>query len=75
MTYEDAARALKERAEKEPCRIHFLMGKDNDFEVITGWNGRDRAIAQGFVFPRYSISRGAWITDFVDNCSSGPYCD
>lgn len=74
MTYEQAEEKAKNMVKQKEYsgRILFIMGKNNDFEVIVGWNGRDEALKKGYVFPRYSISKSEWVTEY-DEITSGKF--
>jgi hypothetical protein len=45
-------------------RIYFIMGKNNDFDVITGWDGRDEALKSGWVFPKYNMRLHKYVTNY-----------
>lgn len=45
------ARAAAEKLSKDnPGRIYFIMSKDGYYTVITGWDGRDEALKDGWRF-------------------------
>lgn len=65
MTWEEAREKAKEMVTENRGRIYFIMGKNNNFIVAEGWDGRDKALKDGYVFPHYSMSRHAYVTDKI----------
>ena len=75
MTYCEAKTKQEELCKSQPKKLHFIMGKNNCFEVFSGWDGRDKARKDGYVIPRYSLSRSAYVTDFSPIEPSVDFCD
>lgn len=49
-TWEEADEAAKKAVKENPGRIIFIMRKDRYFSVVIGWDGRDKAIREGWRF-------------------------
>ena len=65
MTFEEAEAKAKMMVDNNNHHIYFIMGKNNSFDVFTGWDGRDEALKKGYVFPKYDMSRGEYVTDNI----------
>lgn len=65
MKFEEAEMKAKKMANENKHRIYFIMGKNNSFDVFIGWDGRDEALKNGYVFPIYDMSRGEYVTENI----------
>lgn len=63
MTFDEAVIKADKMVNENRHRIYFIMGKNNSFDVFTGWDGRDEALKNGYVFPKYDMSRGEYVTE------------
>ena len=66
MTFVEATKKAEEMTRQNRHNIYFIMGKENVFDVFAGWDGRDEALKNGFVFPKYSMRRGEYVTDYAE---------
>jgi hypothetical protein len=48
--WEDANTAAEQAVKDNPGKIVFIMSKDRQFTVVIGWDGRDRALKDGWSF-------------------------
>ena len=49
-TFKEADEAANQAVKDNPGRIIFIMSKGNKHTVIIGWDGRDKAISEGWNF-------------------------
>lgn len=49
-TFEEARKASKQTVKENPGRMIFIMSKGNKHAVVIGWDGRDKAISEGWNF-------------------------
>lgn len=70
MTFREAEEKAKKMAIQNRRQIYFIMGKDDQFEVFVGWDGRDAALKDGYIFPKYSMTLGRYTTNFSKNDSN-----
>lgn len=49
-TFAAADEASKKVVKDNPGRIVFIMNKNGQYAVVVGWDGRDRAIEDGWRF-------------------------
>lgn len=48
--FESANTAAKQAVKDNPGRIIFIMSKNRQFTIVVGWDGRDRALQDGWRF-------------------------
>ena len=48
--FKDADIAAEQAVKDNPGNIVFIMSKDRQFTVVIGWDGRDRALKDGWSF-------------------------
>lgn len=63
MTYLEAQEKQLGLCKEQPHKLHFIMGKNDNFDVFSGWDGRDEAVKNGYKIPKYSLSRGEYTTN------------
>lgn len=66
MTFKEASEKAEKMIVENRHQIYFIMGKNNNFDVIIGWTGRDEALKNGYVFPKYIMSIGEYVTNYQD---------
>ena len=64
MTYLEAKEKQLGLCKEQSHKLHFIMGKNNDFDVFSGWDGRDEGLKSGYVVPKYNMDLSRYVTEW-----------
>ena len=64
MTYSEAKEKQLWLCKEQPHKLHFIMGKNMDFDVFSGWGGRDEGLKAGYVVPKYNMALSRYVTEW-----------
>ena len=64
MTFDAAREKANAMVRVNNKQIYFIMGKNGQFDVFAGWDARDEALKNGYVFPRYNMRSGTYVTEW-----------
>lgn len=64
MTYSEAKEKQFWLCKEQPRKLHFIMGKNNDFDVFSGFDGRDEGLKSGYVVPKYNMALSRYVTEW-----------
>ena len=64
MTYLEAKEKQLGLCKEQPHTLHFIMGKSGNFDVFSGWDGRDKGLKDGYVVPKYNMALSRYVTEW-----------
>ena len=64
MTYSEAKEKQLGLCKEQPRKLHFIMGKNGNFDVFSGWDSRDEGLKSGYVVPKYNMTLSRYVTEW-----------